>query len=363
MGVAKAALEATSPLPGARPRPGRHPRQPRVRRPAGDASPRAASRASASWPTRWREQAPLGWDTSDPEPVAGAISFLLSDLARGITGQVLKVDGGYSAVGAPVTAEAPRRSGPPHDGPRHRRDRLPGRLRGRPAGRGRPGRRVRRARRASRRSACDARCGRCSASSACTTCAPSRATSSAGPLRRRRRPTCARDRALRGRRALRPRRSTTRARSTSRACGRSLELARKAPALERFVHVSTAYVGGTHTGRFDEDDLDVGQGFRNTYEQSKFEAEQVVRASGLPVRVVRPSIVVGESTYGLDELVQRALSAAAGVRPRARRSGCPPTRRDRRRRAGRPRGRRRAARPARPARVRRRCTRWRATAR
>src|SRR3954447_456372 len=54
---------------------------------------------------RWGEQAPLGWDTDDPEPVAGAIAFLLSDLARGITGQVLKVDGGYSAVGAPLTAD------------------------------------------------------------------------------------------------------------------------------------------------------------------------------------------------------------------------------------------------------------------
>jgi nucleoside-diphosphate-sugar epimerase len=57
-------------------------------------------------------------------------------------------------------------------------------------------------------------------------------------------------------------------------------------------------VGGTHEGRFHEDELDVGQGFRNTYERSKFEAEQFVRASGLPVRVVRPSIVVGESTTG-----------------------------------------------------------------
>jgi long-chain acyl-CoA synthetase len=79
---------------------------------------------------------------------------------------------------------------------------------------------------------------------------------------------------------------------------RLIELARSAPHLERFVHVSTAYVGGTTTGRFGEDQLDVGQSFRNTYEQSKFEAEQLVRASGLPVRVVRPSIVVGESTTG-----------------------------------------------------------------
>jgi enoyl ACP reductase len=56
---------------------------------------------------RWREQAPLGWDTDDPGPVAGAIAFLMSDFSRAITGQVLRVDGGYSAVGAPVPAAVP----------------------------------------------------------------------------------------------------------------------------------------------------------------------------------------------------------------------------------------------------------------
>jgi enoyl-[acyl-carrier protein] reductase I len=60
---------------------------------------------------RWSEQAPLGWDTEDPEPVAGAIAFLLSDFSRAITGQVLKVDGGYSAVGAPAVAEAAAATG------------------------------------------------------------------------------------------------------------------------------------------------------------------------------------------------------------------------------------------------------------
>ncbi len=50
----------------------------------------------------WREQAPLGWDTSDPSSVAGTIAFLMSDLASAITGQVIKVDGGFSAIGAPV---------------------------------------------------------------------------------------------------------------------------------------------------------------------------------------------------------------------------------------------------------------------
>lgn len=76
-------------------------------------------------------------------------------------------------------------------------------------------------------------------------------------------------------------------------------LARDHGGLERYCHVSTAYVSGTHTGRFREDELDVGQRFRNTYEQSKFEAEQVVRAHlELPAMIVRPSIVVGDRRSG-----------------------------------------------------------------
>ncbi len=50
----------------------------------------------------WRLQAPLGWDPSNPEPVARAICFLLSDYAQGITGEILHVDGGFHAVGAPA---------------------------------------------------------------------------------------------------------------------------------------------------------------------------------------------------------------------------------------------------------------------
>jgi len=49
----------------------------------------------------WREQAPLGWDPSDPGPVASAICFLLSDYATAITGEIVHVDGGFHAVGAP----------------------------------------------------------------------------------------------------------------------------------------------------------------------------------------------------------------------------------------------------------------------
>jgi meromycolic acid enoyl-[acyl-carrier protein] reductase len=50
----------------------------------------------------WGKQAPLGWDTSDPAPVADAVLFLLSDLSRGITGEILHVDGGFHAMGAPL---------------------------------------------------------------------------------------------------------------------------------------------------------------------------------------------------------------------------------------------------------------------
>jgi enoyl-[acyl-carrier protein] reductase I len=49
----------------------------------------------------WPRQAPLGWDIGDPGPVADAICFLLSDYSRGITGEIVHVDGGFHAVGAP----------------------------------------------------------------------------------------------------------------------------------------------------------------------------------------------------------------------------------------------------------------------
>ena len=78
------------------------------------------------------------------------------------------------------------------------------------------------------------------------------------------------------------------------------ELCRREGGLRRFTYLSTAYVAGTHRGRFGEDDLDVGQGFRNSYERSKFEAELLVaeHAERLPITVVRPSIVVGDRHSG-----------------------------------------------------------------
>jgi enoyl-[acyl-carrier protein] reductase I len=50
----------------------------------------------------WGSQAPLGWDGNDPAPVASTVCFLLSDYARAITGEILHVDGGFHAIGAPA---------------------------------------------------------------------------------------------------------------------------------------------------------------------------------------------------------------------------------------------------------------------
>jgi enoyl-[acyl-carrier protein] reductase I len=54
----------------------------------------------------WHRQAPLGWSLDDPEPVADACLFLLSPLARAITGEIVHVDGGYHALGAPLAPPA-----------------------------------------------------------------------------------------------------------------------------------------------------------------------------------------------------------------------------------------------------------------
>jgi enoyl-[acyl-carrier protein] reductase I len=46
----------------------------------------------------WEMRSPMKWDPDDAEPVADAVGFLLSDLSRAITGEILHVDGGYHAM-------------------------------------------------------------------------------------------------------------------------------------------------------------------------------------------------------------------------------------------------------------------------
>lgn len=70
--------------------------------------------------------------------------------------------------------------------------------------------------------------------------------------------------------------------------------------LDTFAYVSTAYVAADKTGLVDADVLDLGAGFRNSYERSKAEAEYAVRQEMalLPTVIFRPSIVVGHSQTG-----------------------------------------------------------------
>jgi enoyl-[acyl-carrier protein] reductase I len=52
----------------------------------------------------WGKRAPLAWDIHDPDPVARTVAFLLSDWSRGITAEIIHVDGGYHAIGAEMDA-------------------------------------------------------------------------------------------------------------------------------------------------------------------------------------------------------------------------------------------------------------------
>ena len=71
--------------------------------------------------------------------------------------------------------------------------------------------------------------------------------------------------------------------------------------LRSFAYVGTAYVAGERSGLVREDELAIGQNYRNTYEQTKAEAEALVRArlTSLPGVILRPSIIVGDSKTGV----------------------------------------------------------------
>lgn len=79
---------------------------------------------------------------------------------------------------------------------------------------------------------------------------------------------------------------------------RVVEFLLEARRLERLHYVSTAYVSGTVRGVFRETDLDLGQSFKNHYEETKFRAEVEVVKSGLAATIYRPAIVVGDSRTG-----------------------------------------------------------------
>jgi thioester reductase-like protein len=82
--------------------------------------------------------------------------------------------------------------------------------------------------------------------------------------------------------------------------GNVLELCARCEKLERLNYVSTAYVAGDRTGVVYEHELSLGQGFKNHYESTKFQAELWVHEAmdKVPTTIYRPAIVVGDSKTG-----------------------------------------------------------------
>ena len=76
-----------------------------------------------------------------------------------------------------------------------------------------------------------------------------------------------------------------------------IELAASFPHV-RLVHVSSAFVVGRRTGAIADDDGAGDAGWVNSYEQSKHEAEALVRSSGLEYVIARPSTIVCDDVRG-----------------------------------------------------------------
>ena len=76
----------------------------------------------------------------------------------------------------------------------------------------------------------------------------------------------------------------------------------KQTSTRRLHHVSTAYVAGNRTDIALETDINVGQTFKNAYEESKCQAEMLISAEQAKQTIVasvyRPSIVIGDSRSG-----------------------------------------------------------------
>ncbi len=67
--------------------------------------------------------------------------------------------------------------------------------------------------------------------------------------------------------------------------------------VKEFHYVGTAYIAGRLIGTAYEN-KPVDNGFNNPYEESKFKAEMLVRASGIPFTVYRPAIITGRRSDG-----------------------------------------------------------------
>lgn len=79
-----------------------------------------------------------------------------------------------------------------------------------------------------------------------------------------------------------------------------VELARRCTGLKLLLHVSSTYIAGRKAGPVRETPMNEPDGWFNSYEQSKFEAEQLIcdEASDIPWVIARLSTIVGNSSTG-----------------------------------------------------------------
>ncbi len=52
----------------------------------------------------WEKRAPLGWNVTDATAVARTVLWLLSDWSRGVSGELIHVDGGFHAMGSDLVS-------------------------------------------------------------------------------------------------------------------------------------------------------------------------------------------------------------------------------------------------------------------
>ena len=93
-----------------------------------------------------------------------------------------------------------------------------------------------------------------------------------------------------------PERTTSGRTSTAR---RNVVAARRRASARRIHHMSSiAVAGGRWKGKFTEEMFAEGQVLDHPYYRTKYEAERLVRESGVPFRIYRPGLVIGSSETG-----------------------------------------------------------------
>lgn len=80
-----------------------------------------------------------------------------------------------------------------------------------------------------------------------------------------------------------------------------LDFALKCTNVGKLGFISTVYISGKRTGKLNEDAWEHTEGFVNSYEQTKYEAEQLMKKykNKLPISTYRLSTIIGDSKSGV----------------------------------------------------------------